>query len=104
MSQHQIELNSPIKGHVQATVGYDGRLDEAFFSYHNRQAQFSTAGGIAIDDIQDVAMAQLGVRIPQPVIDAVHADLADLRLGATDINRRLFQYTPEGALVQSHRW
>ncbi len=104
MSQHQIELNSPKKGNVHVTVGYDARLSEAFLSYFNKRATFSTSGGVAVDDLQHIAVEELGVHLPQLVIDAVHGDVADLRLGATDIGRRLSQYDPDGNLLQSHRW
>jgi len=104
MSQHQFELNSPKQGYVQVTVGYDPRLSEAFLSYFNKRATFCTAGGVTVDDLQVVAIEQLGVRLPQPVIDAVHGDVADLRLGATDVGRRISQYDCDGKLLQTHRW
>lgn len=104
MSQHQFELNSPKHGHVQVTVGYDGRLSEAFLSFFKKGASFSTGGGLTIDDLQHVAVAQLGIKLPQPVIDAVHGDLADLRLGATDVGRRITQYDPDGNVLTTHRW
>ncbi len=104
MSQHQFELNSPKQGHVQVTVGYDVQLSEAFLSYFNKRATFITGGGVTIDDLQGIAVEQLGIHLPQPVIDAVHGDLADLRLGATDVGRRITQYDPDGIVLKTHRW
>ncbi len=104
MSQHQFELNSPKQGHVQVTVGYDAQLSEAFLSYFKKGATFSTSGGVTIDDLQEIAVTQLGVELPQPVIDAVHGDLADLRLGASDVGRRITQYDPDGNVLKTHRW
>lgn len=104
MSQHQIPLNSPRLGVVQVTVGFDATLQEAFFTYFNKQAQYASGGGLAVADLQGLCVAQLGVALPQQVLDAVHADVADLRLGAQDVNRRLFQYDADGKEVLARRW
>lgn len=89
---------------MQVTVGFDAIQHEAFLSYHCDEDAFVSLPGLRVDDLQTLVVEQLGVTIPQPVIDAVHKDVADLRLGAADLNRRIYQYAADGTLLQQHRW
>lgn len=104
MSQHQIQVNSPKVGRVLVTVGYDPMLDEAFLNYFNDSASYMSDSGLVANEIGKLAIEQLGVPLPQPVLDAVQADVADLRTGATDVGRRVTQYEPDGTVAQAVKW
>jgi hypothetical protein len=41
------------------------------------------------------------MQLPQSVIDGVQADLADLRIGARDIGRRITQYEADGRIAEA---
>ena len=101
MSQHQIILVSPDKGDVLVTAGIDPMLDEAFLNYIAGDVCHMSPPGMSIDDIPAHAQAQLGVPLPQQVIDALRAEMADWRTGATDIGRRIRRYRSDGALIES---
>lgn len=98
MSQHQIEVDSPKVGRLFVTVGYDPRLDDAFLNYFNDTDSFMSPAGCSVEDLQKISQAELGMELPQQLIDAVGYDLADLRLGATDVGRRIVQYCSDGSV------
>lgn len=104
MSQHQIQVNSPKVGRVLVTVGYDPMLDEAFLNYFNDKASYMSPPGLVVGEVGKLAIEQLGQPLPQPVLDAVQNDVADLRTGATDIGRRLTHYEPDGTVAQAVKW
>ena len=101
MSQHHIKLISPDKGDVLVTAGIDPMLDEAFLNYVAGEISHMSPAGMSIDDIPVHALAQLGVPLPQQVIDALRAEWADWRTGATDIGRRIRRYRSDGVLIES---
>lgn len=101
MSQHQIQVDSPKLGHVTVTVGYDPMLDETFLNYFNDDVSYMSDSGLAVSEIQRLANEELGMQLPQQVIDGVQADLADLRTGATDIGRRITQYETDGTIAET---
>lgn len=104
MSQHQIQVNSPKVGRVLVTVGYDPMLGEAFFNYFNDTASYMSPSGLVVKEIGELAIEKLGLPLPQPVLDGVQADVADLRTGATDIGRRITQYEADGTVAQAAKW
>lgn len=104
MSQHQIHVNSPKVGRVLVTVGYDPMLGEAFLNYFNDSASYMSDSGLTANEIGELAIEQLGVPLPQQVLDGVQNDVADLRTGATDVGRRLTQYEPDGSVAQAAKW
>ena len=101
MSQHQIHVDSPKVGQVLVTVGYDPMQDEAFLNYVNDNFSYMSDPGLAVSEIQRLAIEQLGMQLPQPVIDGVQADMADLRIGARDIGRRITQYEADGSIAEA---
>lgn len=101
MSQHQIHVDSPKVGQVLVTVGYDPMQDEAFLNYVNDNFSYMSGPGLAVSEIQRLAVEELGMQLPQPVIDGVQADLADLRIGARDIGRRITQYEADGSIAEA---
>lgn len=101
MSQHEVTVTSPHRGPVTVTVGYDVQCDEAFIAYEGaNDVAYISPSGLKVSQLQDLAIKKLGVPLPQTVIDAVKADLADLRLGAGDIGRRHYRYDSLGILIQ----
>lgn len=104
MSQHQIQIQSPNLGNVLVTVGYDPILNEAFLNYYNDQHQFMSDSGLQAREIQQVAQQQLGVSLPQQIVDGVQSDVADLRIGAQDVGRRVCRYESDGTLISSVSW
>lgn len=104
MSQHQIQVNSPKVGRVLVTVGYDPMLDEAFLNYFNDDASYMSPPGLVVAEVGKLAIEQLGQALPQPVLEGVQNDVADLRTGATDIGRRVTQYEPDGTVAQAVKW
>jgi hypothetical protein len=101
MSQHNIEMKSPKLGHVQVTIGFDLSLNESFLNFYNDQATYQSPAGTAASELQDLSVKELGMRLPQQLLDALQEDIADLRLGATDVGRRIRVYNPDGALSNS---
>ena len=105
MSQHQIQVNSPKVGQVLVTIGYDPMLDEAFLNYFNdSDASYMSPPGLVVGEIGKLAIEQLGLPLPQQVLDGVQNDVADLRTGATDVGRRITQYKPDGSVAQAAKW
>jgi len=104
VSQHQVQIQSPNVGNVLVTVGYDPILNEAFLNYMNDQHQYMSDSGLQAREIQKVAQAQLGVSLPQQIIDGVQSDIADLRMGARDVGRRIRRYEADGTLVDNVSW
>ncbi len=102
MSQHQIEVRSPRLGTVEVTVGFDPRLNEAFLNFFNKRTQYMSPSGLAADELQEIAQGELGLSLPQQVIDGVQGDVADLRLGSTNVGRRITRYAVDGAVIDSH--
>lgn len=100
MSQHQIEVQSPKLGTVQVTVGFDPILNEAFLNYHSACGSYMGPSGLTARDLQEIAQKQLGLSLPQQVIDGVQGDVADLRLGARDVGRRIKRYQSDGVLIE----
>jgi hypothetical protein len=99
MSQHQIQVQSPKLGTVEVTVGFDPVLNEAFLSFFNDRAQYMSPSGLPAAELQGIAQKELGLSLPQQVIDGVQGDIADLRCGATDVGRRVKTYRSDGALI-----
>ena len=99
MSQHQIHVDSPRLGRVHVTIGYDPMLDEAFLNYFDDSTSYMSPSGLVVSEIGKLAVEQLGRPLPQQVLDAVHNDVADLRMGATDIGRRVTHYEDDGTAV-----
>jgi len=97
MSQHQIEVDSPVVGTVLVTAGYDAILSEAFLNFFNENHSYVSPMGCTVGDLQRIAKSELGIELPQQVIDGVSGDLADLRMGATDIGRRVRRYQRDGS-------
>ena len=104
MSQHQIQVNSPKVGRVLVTVGYDPMLDEAFLNYFNDNTSYMSPPGLVAGEVEKLAIEQLGQPLPQPVLDGLQNDVADLRTGATDLGRRVTQYEPDGTVAQAVKW
>ena len=52
--------------------------------------------GLAASATPRLAVEELGMQLPKPVIDGVQAELADLRIAAKDIGRRITQYEADG--------
>lgn len=104
MSQHQIHVNSPKLGRVLVTVGYDPILNEAFLNYFNDKASYMSPPGLTVTELGKFALEQLGEPLPQPVLDGVQNDVAELRSGATDIARRFTHYEPDGTVAQAVKW
>lgn len=104
MSQHQVQIQSPNVGNVLVSVGYDPILNEAFLNFMNDEHQYMSDSGLQTREIQQVAQAQLGVLLPQQIIDGVESDVADLRMGAQDVGRRIRRYDADGTLVDSVSW
>ncbi|MGE0876973.1 MAG: hypothetical protein AB7O31_20115 [Burkholderiales bacterium] len=52
--------------------------------------------GLAASETTRLAVEELGMQLPKPVIDGVQAELADLRIAAKDIGRRITQYEADG--------
>jgi len=100
MSQHQIEMQSPKLGTVQVTVGFDPILNEAFLNFLSKSGNYMSPPGLTARDLQDIAQKELGLSLPQQVIDGVQGDVADLRLGATDVGRRIKRYQSDGVLIK----
>ena len=96
MSQHQIHVDSPRLGRVHVTIGYDPMLDEAFLNYFNDSTSYMSPSGLVVGELGTLAVEQLGRPLPQQVLDAVQNDVADLRMGATDIGRRVTCYEDDG--------
>ena len=99
MSQHQIHVDSPRLGRVHVTIGYDPMLDEAFLNYFNDSTSYMSPSGLVVGELGTLAVEQLGRPLPQQVLDAVQNDVADLRMGATDVGRRVTYYEDDGSAV-----
>lgn len=101
MSQHIIEVKSPTLGAVEVAAGFDPCLQEAFLNFHTDQASYISPPGTAASELQDIAFEELGVHLPEQVLAGVQEDIADLRMGATDVGRRMRRYHPDGTLAQA---
>lgn len=99
MSQHQIEVQSPKLGTVQVSVGFDPILNEAFLNFFNERVQYMSPSGLTAAELQGIAKKELGLSLPQQVIDGVQGDVADFRLGSTDVGRRVKTYQSDGVLT-----
>ena len=70
--------------------------DEAFLNYVNDNFSYMSDPGLAASETPRLAVEELGMQLPKPVIDGVQAELADLRIAAKDIGRRITQYEADG--------
>lgn len=105
MSQHQIHVNSPKVGRVLVTVGYDPMLHDAFLTIlSDDDVSYMSPSGLGVTELEEIALEQLGRRLPQRVIDGLKGDVADLRLGATDIGRRITRYEVDGTIAHAAKW
>lgn len=104
MSQHQITLLSPVAGSVLVTAGFDPQLNEAFVNYESDSISFMSPPGTTVREIAGIVQKELQVALPQQVIDGVCQDVADLRIGATNVGRRIYQYAENGTLVDQITW
>lgn len=100
MSQHELPVNSARCGAVTVIVGYDVQAGEAFLSYEGtNDLAYISPSGLDVSQLQDLVTKRLGVALPESVIDAVQADVADLRVGA-DISRRHCRYDSLGIPIR----
>jgi hypothetical protein len=99
MSQHSIVLLSPVLGEVEVIAGFDAALGEAFVTWEFEDRGFLSPSGITIADISRLVQDKLGVSLPQQVVQGIGADLADLRIGASDLGKRVYRYNSDGTRI-----
>lgn len=104
MSQHIIELDSPIIGSVTITLGMDARLGEVFVTILGEDYTFEGPPGITVEELSNVVHEQTRCRIPPAIVAAVLEDQAAVRAGATDVNRLVVNYNVDGSVATRHRW
>lgn len=63
MSQHLIQIQSPKVGTVTVCVGYDPMLEEAFLNYYNEETSYMSNPGLAVNEIEHVALRELGTKL-----------------------------------------
>lgn len=99
MSSHEIAVNSPKLGTtVTVQAGWNASRDEAYPTFEGERSYMSPSG-LTVEQLQPLAAEKLGVQLPQTMIDSIHHDLADVRLGAADVNRRVYRYDTDGSLI-----
>ena len=64
--------------------------------YVNDNFSYMSDPRLAASETPRLAVEELGMQLPKPVIDGVQAELADLRIAAKDIGRRITQYEADG--------
>lgn len=104
MSQHNIEMNSPLLGSVTITLGMDARLDEVFVTILGDDYQFSGPPGLEVDDLANVVQRQTKCVIPHEMLKGVRDDVAAFRDGAMDVNRRVVYYNADGSVASAQSW
>lgn len=98
MSSHQMTIVSPKLGSVQVQAGWDAAMNEAYLTFEGERSYLSPSG-LTVDQLQPLADEKLGVQLPQTMIDLIHSDLADVRMGEQDVNRRVYRYDEAGNLI-----
>ena len=104
MSQHIITLQTPTAGSVEIIAGFDPRLCEVFVNYRGEDCSFVSGPGFAVEDIPNACLDDLQAERPSQVLNGVRGDIADFRLGASDVGRRMFRYESDGTCIDEKRW
>jgi hypothetical protein len=101
LSQHNINLVSPLVGSVQISAGFDPRLNEVFVNFMNEHVQFMSPPTTTLEDVPAIVREHLHVDLPQQVLDGVAQDHEDFVKGAKDVGRRIRQYQADGSLLHA---
>lgn len=104
MTQHIIALETPTSGRVELIAAFNPRLCDVFVNYFGDKCEFATDRDLAIEDIPKVLCVKPQAHLPATVFEGVRNDIADFRLGAIDVARRLFVYERDGTCIESNRW
>lgn len=104
MSQHHFPAQSSLLGKVAVLVGFNPRFHEHFTRVLVNEEPHHTADHLATPEAVCEDLRSVGVEVPVSVLDGIRKDEADYRQGASNVGRRIFEYTPMGRLIQQGTW